>query len=74
MEATCFFLSPTGKQSLYWDLKEITRIDSAGFTLLAELLNHYHKIIPNSLINMLDSVRTLAALYDLDGWFEQFII
>ncbi|GAB1663817.1 STAS domain-containing protein [Mannheimia haemolytica] len=68
------FLSPTGKQSLYWDLKEITRIDSAGFTLLAELLNHYHKIIPNSLINTPDSVRTLAALYDLDGWFEQFII
>lgn len=68
------FLSPTEKQSLYWDLKEITRIDSAGFTLLAELLNHYHKIVPNRLINTPDSVKTLADLYDLDAWFDQFII
>ncbi|EXI62457.1 NTP binding protein (Contains STAS domain) [Mannheimia granulomatis] len=68
------FLSPKANQHLYWDLKEITRVDSAGFTLLAELLNHYHKIIPNSLINIPDSVKTLADLYDLDGWFEQFII
>lgn len=67
------FLSPKANQSLYWDLKEVTRVDSAGFTLLAELLNHYHKIIPNSLINTPDSVKTLADLYDLDGWFEQFI-
>ncbi|HGO5823817.1 TPA: lipid asymmetry maintenance protein MlaB [Mannheimia haemolytica] len=68
------FLSPKGKQGLYWDLKEVTRVDSAGFTLLAELLNHYHKIIPNSLINTPESVKTLADLYDLDGWFKQFII
>ncbi|QNS16030.1 STAS domain-containing protein [Mannheimia bovis] len=68
------FLSIKGNQTLYWDLKEITRVDSAGFTLLAELLNHYHKITPNSLINTPNSVRTLAELYDLDGWFEQFII
>lgn len=68
------FLSPNANQKLYWDLKEISRVDSAGFTLLAELLHHYHKMIPNSLINTPDSVKTLADLYDLDGWFEQFIV
>ncbi|QLB40209.1 MULTISPECIES: lipid asymmetry maintenance protein MlaB [Mannheimia] len=73
-EQRASFLSPKTTQRLYWDLKEITRVDSAGFTLLAELLNHYHKIIPNSLIHTPDSVRTLAELYDLNDWFEQFII
>lgn len=68
------FLSPKQNQNLYWDLKGLERVDSAGFTLLAELINHYHKIIPSSLINTPDSVKTLAELYDLDTWFEQFII
>ncbi|AHG74994.1 lipid asymmetry maintenance protein MlaB [Mannheimia varigena] len=68
------FLSLNGQKYLYWDLKDLARVDSAGFTLLADLLNHYHKIIPNSLINTPDSIKTLADLYDLDNWLEQFII
>lgn len=68
------FLSPMQNQSLYWDLKELSRVDSAGFALLAELINHYHNIMPSCLINVPDAVKTLAELYDLDTWFEQFII
>ncbi|MDD0823941.1 STAS domain-containing protein [Mannheimia sp. AT1] len=68
------FLSPNQNQNLYWDLKELELIDSAGFTLLAELVNHYHQIVPTHIINMPDSVKTLAELYDLEAWLEQFIV
>lgn len=68
------FLSLKQNQMLYWDLKEIERVDSAGFTLLAELINHYHKMTPSSLINTPNIVKNLAQLYDLDAWFEQFIV
>lgn len=67
------FLSPTANQHLYWDLKELTRIDSAGFTLLAELLHHYQKQNQNCIINVPDSVQKLAELYDLADWFSPFL-
>lgn len=68
------FLSPKGNQHIYWDLKDLARIDSAGFALLVELLNFYQKITPNCLINTPDVVKTLAELYDLDKWLSTFLI
>ena len=68
------FLSPTGNQHIYWDLEELTRLDSAGFTLLAEMLNHYGKQITNHLIHVPNVVYTLADLFDLDEWLKQYTV
>lgn len=68
------FLSPTSNQHIYWDLKELTRIDSAGFALLVELLNFYRNSAPNCLINTPNFVKTLAELFDLDEWLAPFLI
>lgn len=68
------FLSPTGNQQVYWDLAGLTHLDSAGFTLLAELLHHYGKQTPNYLIHVPEVVFTLADLYDLDEWLAQYTI
>ncbi|UTH26356.1 STAS domain-containing protein [Actinobacillus suis] len=67
-------LSPKGNQHIYWDLKDLERVDSAGFTLLAELLNHYQKQTPNWLINSPETVKTLAELFDLSEWLNRFIV
>lgn len=66
------FFSPKAQQHIYWDLQGLTAIDSAGFTLLAELLNHYQKQNPNSLINTPESVKKLAELFDLSEWLQPF--
>ncbi len=67
------FLSPKAKQQIYWDLKELERIDSAGFTLLAELLHHYQQAHSNHLINVSEAIRKLAELFDLAEWFATFL-
>lgn len=67
------FLVPKANQHIYWDLKSLEKMDSAGFTLFAELLNQYQKNNPNCLINVPESVKNLAALYDLSDWFSQFL-
>lgn len=67
------FLSPKGNQKIYWDLKDLTRIDAAGFALLAELLNHYQQKTANTLINVPSTVKNLAELFDLDGWLKPFL-
>ncbi|MBF0784091.1 STAS domain-containing protein [Muribacter muris] len=67
------FLSPKANQHIYWDLKSLTQIDSSGFTLLAELLNHYQKQNCNSVINPPDTVKKLAALFGLSAWFSPFL-
>ncbi|QIW16556.1 NTP binding protein (Contains STAS domain) [Pasteurellaceae bacterium RH1A] len=68
------FLSPKAQQHIYWDLRQLERVDSAGFTLLAELLNHYQKTSQNCLINTPATVKSLAQLFDLEDWFHQFLI
>lgn len=68
------FLSPSDNQHIYWDLKELSRVDSAGFTLLAELLSYYQKFAPNCLINTPDVVKNLAELFDLDNWLNEFLV
>lgn len=72
MQRACF-LAPQANQALCWDLQSLTRIDSAGFTLLVELLNRYKKQHPLSLINTPESVIKLAELFDLSEWFSSFL-
>lgn len=67
------FLSPKPQQHIYWDLQSLSHIDSAGFTLLAELLNHYQKQNANCIINTPNSILNLAELFDLDEWFSAFL-
>ena len=31
---------PSAEQNIYWDLSQVTRIDSAGFALLCDFLQH----------------------------------
>ncbi len=67
------FLSGQENLPLVWDLKGLTHIDSAGFTLLAELLQDYGKQRQSQLINVPKSVITLADLYDLDEWLKPYL-
>lgn len=67
------FLSPKAQQQIYWDLQSLSHIDSAGFTLLTELLNHYQKQNLNCIINAPNSIRNLAELFDLKEWFSPFL-
>ncbi|WP_018651396.1 STAS domain-containing protein [Actinobacillus capsulatus] len=68
------FLSLKGNQHIYWDLKDLKRVDSAGFTLLAELLNRYQKQTSNWLINIPETLKALAELFDLSEWLNRFIV
>lgn len=67
------FLSPKPNQHIYWDLQALNQIDSAGFSLFTELLNHYQKGNPNCIINTPDIIRNLAELFDLDEWLSAFL-
>lgn len=68
------FLSIKPNQPLYWDLKQLKRIDSAGFALLMELLNHYQKQTQNCLINPPNALTTLADLFNLSHWLSPFLL
>ncbi len=68
------FLSTRKNQHIYWDLKAISRIDSAGFVLLTELLHFYGKQTSNHLIHVPNVVKTLADLYDLDQWLNSYLV
>nr|WP_314741785.1 STAS domain-containing protein [uncultured Haemophilus sp.] len=72
-EQRASFLSVKANQGIYWDLGALSRIDSAGFALLSELLNHYGQQTKNSLIHVHESVFTLAELYGLSDWIKQYI-
>lgn len=67
------FLSVKDNQTIYWDLRELSRIDSAGFALLSELLHYYEKQAKNHLIHIHQSVGTLAELYGLSRWIKQYL-
>lgn len=68
------FLSPNEGQDIYWDLKKLARIDSAGFVLLAEMLCFYQKKNQNCLVNTPDSVVALAELFNLQGWLNPLLL
>lgn len=67
------FLLPKANQHIYWDLKNLETIDSAGFALLTDLLNHYQKNNPNIVINQSESIIKLAELFDLSQWLAPFL-
>lgn len=67
------FLSPRPNQHLYWDLKRLDNLDSAGFSLLTELLNHYQKQNSICIINPPDILKKLAELFDLSEWLNHFL-
>lgn len=67
------FLSPQKGQQIYWNLQGLTGIDSAGFTLFAELLNQYQKTNASCVVNMPESVKKLAELFDLSHWLSPFL-
>ncbi|MBR0573805.1 MULTISPECIES: STAS domain-containing protein [Pasteurellaceae] len=71
-EQRASFLQPELKQCIYWDLEYLKEIDSAGFTLLMELLHFYAKNNKNYIINVPNSITNLAQLFDLQEWLEQF--
>lgn len=66
-------LSPKPSQHIYWDLHALNEIDSAGFTLFADLLNHYKKQNTNCIINTPDTLKNLADLFDLKEWFSHYL-
>lgn len=67
------FFTPKANQHIYWDFKYLNHVDSAGFTLLVELLNHYQKQNPTCIIGLPKAIYNLAELFDLDEWFSQFL-
>lgn len=77
-EQRASFLSPeklTGND-VYWDLSQITRIDSAGFALLCDFLNQavtsqkQGRVI---LSNAPTQLFTLADLFGLSDWIATFV-
>lgn len=68
------FLPQLAHQIIYWDLGNLTRIDSAGFALLTELLHHYRQQTQNVLLNPPKELKTLAALFNLQDWLNPFLI
>ncbi|MDP8099809.1 STAS domain-containing protein [Pasteurella atlantica] len=71
-EQRASFLQPELKQCIYWDLKHLQQIDSAGLTLFLELLHFYAKNNKNYIINIPNSITNLAQLFDLQEWLAQF--
>lgn len=72
-EQRASFLSPKKEQQIYWNLQGVTAMDSAGFTLFAELLNQYQKNNVNWVINSPESLKKLADLFDLTSWLSPFL-
>lgn len=66
-------LEPIPEQHIYWDLKGLNQLDSAGFTLLIELLNFYQKNNLNCIINPPSAIRNLAELFALKPWITPFL-
>ena len=64
-------------QMIVWDLSQITRIDSAGFPLLCDCLQHNQTLLTKAqrqvLQNPPSQLLTLADLFGLSDWIAQFI-
>ncbi|MGQ0285655.1 STAS domain-containing protein [Pasteurellaceae bacterium 22721_9_1] len=64
-------------QHLIIDLSNITRMDSAGFALLCDLIHHYQKEMDMpyqvKLENGPRELLTLADLFGLDNWIKAFL-
>lgn len=62
---------------LLWDLAQVTRIDSAGFALLCDLISYCRQTQQQDKILTLENVPpqvlTLADLFGLSDWIKPFI-
>lgn len=70
------FLSAAKNSALLiWDLTALTRIDSAGFALLCDLLQaaQTQSTAKVRLENAPKQLETLADLFGLSAWFSPFI-
>lgn len=73
------FLSQTQMtdKDIYWDLAEISRIDSAGFALFCQMIADCRKVQSTEknlyLENIPTQLLTLADLFNLDNWLKPFI-
>lgn len=70
----------TNYAQICWDLSEITRIDSAGFALLCEVLHQCQNRIGQSdknikikVIHCPTQLLTLSDLFGLSRWLQQFL-
>ncbi|TCJ97930.1 phospholipid transport system transporter-binding protein [Volucribacter psittacicida] len=70
---------------IYWDLKQVTRIDSAGFAFLCDLLHQSqtnlgggdsldHTTKQVVINNAPSQLLTLSDLFGLSAWVKQFLI
>ncbi|WP_109079405.1 STAS domain-containing protein [Aggregatibacter kilianii] len=66
----------TEESDIYWDLSQVSRIDSAGFALLCDFLQHNQTRLTNErkqiLQNPPSQLLTLADLFGLSDWIAQF--
>ncbi|PJG84625.1 STAS domain-containing protein [Conservatibacter flavescens] len=62
---------------IHWDLSQITRIDSAGFAFLCELLQHSQSVQTVGtnvrLIGAPSQLFTLSDLFGLSTWIKPFL-
>ncbi len=72
------FFSVTKLQDdeIVWDLQGVSRIDSAGFALVCELLQASREMKPKSVIlkNAPEQLFTLADLMGLSQWLKPFLV
>lgn len=64
-------------KNVYWDLAQVTRIDSAGFALLCDCIGQALKVQKQGyrivLKNVPKQLLTLADLFGLSNWIATFI-
>ncbi|HED4419919.1 TPA: lipid asymmetry maintenance protein MlaB [Pasteurella multocida] len=64
-------------QTLYWDLTDVARVDSAGFALLCDFIRHCQKVMKQEtsiiLYNAPRQLLTLADLFGLSDWIATFV-
>ncbi|MCK3657600.1 NTP-binding protein [Pasteurellaceae bacterium Pebbles2] len=64
-------------KDILWDLSQISRIDSAGFALLCDLITHCRRIQHSNhrliVANAPSQLSTLADLFGLTDWLNSFI-
>lgn len=72
-EMRCSFLdSVASKLPIYWNLENISKIDSAGFALLVELINFYSNNNITYITIIPKNIKDLVILFGLEDWLSQF--
>ncbi|MDO5053759.1 lipid asymmetry maintenance protein MlaB [Pasteurella oralis] len=78
-EQRASFLSAEKRNTSYifWDLSQVSRIDSAGFALLCDFLQYCQTVVKQEyhivLKNAPSQLFTLADLFGLSAWIATFV-